>query len=134
MGLILIIVYVGAIAILFLFVMMMLDQAKEEAGTSIGNFIPMVGVVGVGFLWLGASAADIWQQRHSCGMVGGHPAGDIEAMGWVLYTEYSYMFIIVSYILLVGMVGAIVLTHRHGEYGTDEPMRQDIFIQTSRGI
>ena len=36
----------------------------------------------------------------------------------------DYMFIIVSYILLVAMVGAIVLTHRHGEYGTDEPLRQ----------
>lgn len=121
----------GAIAILFLFIMMMLDQGKEEAGTPIVNFIPMGLIVGIAFLWV---AADNSLQNHSSGMIGGHPGGDMEAIGRVVYTEYSYMFIIVSYILLVAMVGAIVLTHRHGEYGTDEPLRQDIFIQTSRDI
>ncbi|YP_001031209.1 NADH dehydrogenase subunit 6 (mitochondrion) [Amphimedon queenslandica] len=139
MGFIMIIVYVGAIAILFLFVMMMLDQGKEEAGTPIVNIIPMGMIVGVGFLWVAATGGEwvgayITQQNHSRGMIGGQPGGDIVAIGRVVYTEYSYMFIIVSYILLVAMVGAIVLTHRHGEYGPDEPMRQDVYIQTSRDI
>ena len=64
----------GAIAILFLFIMMMLDQGKEEAGTPIVNFIPMGLIVGIAFLWV---AADNSLQNHSSGMIGGHPGGDM---------------------------------------------------------
>uniref|UniRef100_A0A1X7UBW9 NADH-ubiquinone oxidoreductase chain 6 n=1 Tax=Amphimedon queenslandica TaxID=400682 RepID=A0A1X7UBW9_AMPQE len=58
MGFIMIIVYVGAIAILFLFVMMMLDQGKEEARTPIVNLIPMGMIVGIACLWVAAAGGE----------------------------------------------------------------------------
>lgn len=49
-------------------------------------------------------------------------------LGRVLYTEYYYYFLLASYILLVGMIGAIVLTHEFNK----EVKKQDLFLQTSR--
>ena len=57
-------------------------------------------------------------------------APNIEVLGRVLYTNYYYLFIIASFILLVAMIGAIVLTHDTKM----EIKRQDIFIQTSRQL
>ena len=53
---------------------------------------------------------------------------NIEALGRILYTDYFYSFLLASFILLVAMIGAIVLTHELGI----ELKRQDLFIQTSR--
>ena len=55
---------------------------------------------------------------------------NVEVLGRVLYTDYYYLFIIASFILLVAMIGAIVLTHDT----KTEIKRQDIFIQTSRQL
>lgn len=55
---------------------------------------------------------------------------NIEIIGRILYTEFYYLFIIASFVLLVAMIGAIVLTHDTGT----EIKRQDIFIQTSRQL
>ena len=58
------------------------------------------------------------------------PSPNIEVVGRVLYTDFYYFFLLASFILLVAMIGAIVLTH---EINT-EIRRQDIFIQTSRQL
>lgn len=57
-------------------------------------------------------------------------ASNIETLGRVLYTNYCYLFIIASFILLVALIGAIVLTHDIRA----KVKRQDIFIQTSRQL
>lgn len=144
-ALIFLIVYVGAIAILFLFVIMMLNLTDLEGGGDMSNYIPIGSVIGVLLLFevlimgreaTGYSYRDI---DHEC-LRGGANAWDasieiikssnIEVLGRILYTDYYYLFIIASFILLVAMIGAIVLTHELGA----ELKRQDLFTQTSRSL
>lgn len=127
------IVYVGAIAILFLFVIMMLNLTRSTAGEDMSNYLPAGFIVGVVFLF------EVLVFRKTT--VGGNWGGglvkipNIEVLGKVLYTDYYYLFIIASFILLVAMVGAIVLTHDEGtEIKIENRRGQDIFIQTSRQL
>lgn len=126
LALILLIVYVGAIAILFLFVIMMLNLTGLE-GTDRSNYLPTGFIIGVVFL----SEVLILQTRISMGVDPNWnfmEAPNIEVLGRVLYTNYCYLFILASFILLVAMMGAIVLTHDTRV----RVKRQDIFLQTSR--
>lgn len=123
-ALIFIIVYVGAIAILFLFVIMMLNLT-EEAGSDMSNYLPAGFIIGVVFL------LETWKFRDSFidrGPLLVIKSPNIEVLGKVLYTDYYYLIIIASFILLVAMVGAIALTQEGERRG------QDIFIQTSRQL
>ncbi len=136
-AMLLVIVYVGAVAVLFLFVVMMLDIdfAAMRAGL-VKNFplgIAMalillaelglaLGVYGAGGLELGdASAGGASQQLGE---------SNIEAIGRLLYGKYILLFEIAGIILLVAMIGAIVLTHRAPKPGARG--RQDIGKQISR--
>lgn len=131
LALILLIVYVGAIAILFLFVIMMLNLTGLE-GTDRSNYLLTGFIIGVVFL----SEVFILQTRIST--VDSHvnsnwnfmEASNIEVLGRVLYTNYCYLFILASFILLVALIGAIVLTHDTRV----RVKRQDIFLQTSRQL
>ncbi len=131
LALILLIVYVGAIAILFLFVIMMLNLTGLE-GTDRSNYLPTGLIIGVVFL----SEVLILQTRISTvkSYVNSNwnflEASNIEVLGRVLYTNYCYLFILASFILLVALIGAIVLTHDTRV----RVKRQDIFIQTSRQL
>nr|QGX43501.1 NADH dehydrogenase subunit 6 [Thoosa mismalolli] len=130
-ALILLIVYVGAIAILFLFVIMMLNLTGLET-TDRSNYLPTGFIIGVVFL----SEALILQTRTSTAE--SHinsnwnflEVSNIEVLGRVLYTNYCYLFILASFILLVALIGAIVLTHDTRV----RVKRQDIFIQTSHQL
>nr|YP_009431920.1 NADH dehydrogenase subunit 6 [Oscarella pearsei]ATA66357.1 NADH dehydrogenase subunit 6 [Oscarella pearsei]ATA66369.1 NADH dehydrogenase subunit 6 [Oscarella balibaloi] len=140
-ALIFLIVYVGAIAILFLFVIMMLNLTDLEGGGDMSNYIPIGSVIGVLLLFevliMGREATaysyrdidheylkgDAWDA--SIEII---KSSNIEVLGRILYTDYYYLFIIASFILLVAMIGAIVLTHELGA----ELKRQDLFTQTSR--
>ena len=139
-ALIFLIVYVGAIAILFLFVVMMLnltDQLDIEVsmGEDMSNYLPAGFIIGVVFLF------EIFIFRNVT-IEGGRMVQylvvknlNIEVLGRVLYTDYYYLFIIASFILLVAMIGAIVLTHDTGiEIKIQNRKRQDIFVQTSRQL
>ena len=127
-----IIVYVGAIAILFLFVIMMLNLIEEDIGDDMSNYLPVGFIIGVVFLLLMSGSTE--------GLDGGQIGiywviknTNLVVLGRVLYTDYYYLFIVASFILLVAMVGAIVLTH---DTGTEIQgrKRQDIFVQTSRQL
>ena len=118
-AMLLIIVYVGAVAVLFLFVVMMLDVDFEELKGQMAKYMPvglLVGVVILMQLTLGIGA---WVQAD--GALGLHQAptpdaGKIEntrALGMLLYDKYLYLFQLAGLILLVAMIGAIVLTLRH---------------------
>jgi len=141
-ALIFLIVYVGAIAILFLFVIMMLNLTDLEGGGDMSNYLPAGFIIGVVFLFeiahvMGGRMVS-WPHSTS------YPAHDyiiknpnVEVLGRVLYTDYYYLFIIASFILLVAMIGAIVLTHDttiSEDRAPDIIKRQDIFIQTSRQL
>ncbi|HEY4943959.1 MAG TPA: NADH-quinone oxidoreductase subunit J [Rhizomicrobium sp.] len=117
LAMILIIVYVGAVAVLFLFVVMMLDIDFAELKKGAQQYI-LVGA-GVGLLLMVELFASAWLWTFSplAKSLLAHPTptglGNTEALGRILYTDYIYYFQIAGLVLLVAMIGAIVLTLRH---------------------
>ncbi len=118
LAMVLIIVYVGAVAVLFLFVVMMLDINFSELRAGFFQYLPVGGVVGVILLAelilvFASGAADITLPKTVASPT---PPADVvsntEALGNILYTRYAYLFQAAGLVLLVAMIGAIVLTHR----------------------
>ncbi len=117
-AMILVIVYVGAVAVLFLFVVMMLDISFTDLRKGAMQYVP-VGLLVGGVLLVELIVMVVgWQvaDKASDNMASPIPdANDItntEALGRVLYTDYVFAFQVSGLILLVAMIGAIVLTHR----------------------
>jgi NADH-quinone oxidoreductase subunit J len=134
LAMILVVVYVGAVAVLFLFVVMMLDVDFAELRQGVLQFVPAGALVGLIFLaelllvvgtWIGGPqvAGAIRSPMPSARAV-----TNTEAIGLVLYTEYVHFFQLAGFILLVAMVGAIVLTLRHKV----KAKRQSIADQVAR--
>ena len=118
-AMILVIVYVGAVAVLFLFVVMMLDVDFAELRAGFQKYLPIGGLIGgilLAELLLVSSAWTIAPEG-ALHMTERIPPADTvtntEAIGRVLYTRYVYFFELAGLILLVAMIGAIVLTLRH---------------------
>ena len=110
--LMLIIVYVGAIAILFLFVIMMLDILQLKRIDSINNIIPVILCVFINtltHLFLYFKHYNVNLTINDCSIWSLNSESQINYISKVLYTFYAYPFIIISLLLLVAMVGAIVL-------------------------
>jgi len=111
-AMILVIVYVGAVAVLFLFVVMMLDINLAEIKQGFLRYLPigaLIGLVLFGELLLvvGALAAGSGGQPAAAGAI-----GNTRALGQLIYTQYFYLFQAAGMVLLVAMIGAIVLTLR----------------------
>lgn len=114
-ALIFLIVYVGAISILFLFVIMMLNLTDLKGLLDMSNYIPagfLIGIVGffeiLLFLNLGPDSlkgTDYFRWDFI------EKIDNIQALGRVLYTDYAYLFILASYILLIALMGAMIVTH-----------------------
>jgi NADH-quinone oxidoreductase subunit J len=115
-AMLLVIVYVGAVAVLFLFVVMMLDVDFAELRAGFARYWPfatllaLVLLAEIGFAVAAWSAGGVATAARAAPTVEGVP--NIEAIGQILYTRYLYIFEGAGLILLVAMVGAIVLTHR----------------------
>jgi NADH-quinone oxidoreductase subunit J len=116
-AMILIIVYVGAVAVLFLFVVMMLDVDFAELRHGFLNYMPIGAVVGFILLAELLVVVGAWAINPSVPKAVTAPiAADIsntQALGLVLYTRYVYFFQAAGLILLVAMIGAIVMTLQH---------------------
>ncbi|MBI1172077.1 NADH-quinone oxidoreductase subunit J [bacterium] len=118
-AMLLIIVYVGAVAVLFLFVVMMLDVDFEELKGQMVKYMPLGLLVGVVILMQLALGIGAWTSAD--GAMGLHqaPTPDVaqventRALGMLIYDKYLYLFQLSGLILLVAMIGAIVLTLRH---------------------
>ncbi|MBK8375948.1 MAG: NADH-quinone oxidoreductase subunit J [Sphingomonadales bacterium] len=116
-AMLLVIVYVGAVAVLFLFVVMMLDIdfAELRSGFSknlpLGLLLAIVLVVEL-VLGLGAYRARAVKLGQAAATTVAASKPNIEAMGALLYSKYIFLFETAGLILLVAMIGAIVLTHR----------------------
>ena len=112
----LVIVYVGAVAVLFLFVVMMLDIDFAELRAGIARYWPLgFGLAGLllvemGFAVIAWNAGGIDTGARVAPIVGDR--SNIEALGDLLYTRYLFIFEAAGIVLLVAMVGAIVLTRR----------------------
>jgi len=117
LAMILLIVYVGAVAVLFLFVVMMLDIDFAEMKRGAQQYL--VAGAGIGLVLLGELFAIGFYWKFAGGAAGAvahaTPAGmtNTEALGHILYTDYIYYFQTAGLVLLVAMIGAIVLTLRH---------------------
>ncbi|MYK33076.1 MAG: NADH-quinone oxidoreductase subunit J [Boseongicola sp. SB0670_bin_30] len=133
-AMLLVIVYVGAVAVLFLFVVMMLDVDFAELKAEMARYMPLGLLIGVVILmqlgmalgvWTAAEGVDLAERPDSVAGGGEH---NTDALGRVLYDQYFLLFQLAGLILLVAMVGAIVLTLRHREY----VKRQDVLQQMHR--
>jgi NADH-quinone oxidoreductase subunit J len=131
LALILLIVYVGAVAVLFLFVVMMLDVDFEELRRGTLKYLPLGGLVGI-ILVAELALVAIWGLIPASTSSVPHAAPahltNTEALGRVIYTDYVYYFETAGLILLVAMIGAIVLTLRH----KPNVRRQKIRLQNAR--
>jgi NADH-quinone oxidoreductase subunit J len=132
LAMIIVVVYVGAVAVLFLFVVMMLDVDFAElkqgflrylpAGATLGIVVFFEIVLVVGFWTIGPISIANVTTPLPPGMT------NTMALGRVLYTQYAYLFQAAGIILLTAMIGAIVLTLRH-KAGVK---RQNVAIQNAR--
>jgi NADH-quinone oxidoreductase subunit J len=132
LAMILIVVYVGAVAVLFLFVVMMLDVDFAELRQGILNYLPVGGVVGIILLIELVFGVVGWVISPSVPKSITAPIAtnvdNTEALGLVLYTRYVYFFEAAGVVLLVAMIGAIVLTLQH----KPGVKRQSISAQNAR--
>jgi NADH-quinone oxidoreductase subunit J len=126
-SMLLVIVYVGAVAVLFLFVVMMLDIDFAQLRSGFTRNLPF-GII-VALVLLGEIIVAELAHKTGPSLPGAHiPAArqpNIVALGQLLYSRYLFAFEIAGLILLVAMVGAIVLTHRsRGDTRTPKASRQ----------
>jgi NADH-quinone oxidoreductase subunit J len=134
LAMILIVVYVGAVAVLFLFVVMMLDVDFAELRQGFLQYLPIGALVGVVFLAELILVVGAWVIGSGLPQTITSPipplenVSNTEALGLVLYTRYVYFFQAAGLVLLVAMIGAIVLTLRH----KPNIKRQDIGAQVAR--
>ncbi len=134
LAMILVIVYVGAVAVLFLFVVMMLDIDFVQLRSGFVRYLPIGAVVGFILLaelvlvigsWVVAPGVP---SAAAVSAAGGVPLSNTRALGNILYTRYLFAFQAAGLILLVAMIGAIVLTLRHRA----DVRRQSIAAQLAR--
>jgi NADH-quinone oxidoreductase subunit J len=131
LAMILVIVYVGAVAVLFLFVVMMLDIDFAQLRGGFVRYLPIGALVG--FILLAELVLVIGSWVVAPGVpspaaAGGVPLTNTRALGDILYTRYLFAFQAAGLILLVAMIGAIVLTLRH----RTDVRRQSIAAQLAR--
>jgi NADH-quinone oxidoreductase subunit J len=131
LAMILVVVYVGAVAVLFLFVVMMLDINFAALRQGFLQYLPIGALIGVVLLAELVFVFASWTFAPDAATATAPAAAQVtntHALGRLLYTHYVYLFQAAGLILLVAMVGAIVLTLRHRE----GVRRQSIASQVAR--
>ncbi len=117
-AMLLVIVYVGAVAVLFLFVVMMLNIDFAELRAGFSRYLPLGLVLGVALaaeitIGVGAwSAGGVELGVRPVGAVSVPAVDNVRAVGLLLYSRYLFVFELAGFVLLVAMIGAIVLTQR----------------------
>lgn len=131
-AMLLIIVYVGAVAVLFLFVVMMLDVDFAELKAEMAQYLPLAVLIAVVLLMQLGMAFGVWTAsegaeaaRQAINPLDTH---NTVALGLLIYDRYFLLFQLAGLILLVSMIGAIVLTLRH----RPDVKRQDVLEQMNR--
>jgi NADH-quinone oxidoreductase subunit J len=130
LAMLLVVVYVGAVMVLFLFVVMMLDVDFAELQKSVMRYLPVGGLIGLVVLAELVLVAGSWTVAPQSVLPTPTPGGlsNTAALGQVLYTQYVYLFQAAGLVLLTAMIGAIVLTLHH----RPNVKRQDISAQNAR--
>jgi len=131
-AMLLVIVYVGAVAVLFLFVVMMLDVDFAELKAEMARYMPLALLVGLIILMQFVMAFGAWESNAAAEALRAQPTPtdmhNTQALGAIIYDQYFILFQLAGLILLVAMIGAIVLTLRHRQ----DIKRQDILAQIYR--
>ena len=131
-AMLLIIVYVGAVAVLFLFVVMMLDIDFAELKAEMAKYMPLALLIGLVLLMQFTMAFGVWEaSEQAAGLRDAVTPSDTHntaALGLLLYDKYFLIFQLSGLILLVAMIGAIVLTLRH----RTDVKRQNVVAQMHR--
>ena len=133
-AMLLIIVYVGAVAVLFLFVVMMLDVDFAQLKGEMSKYMPLALLVGLVILMQLVLGVGAWVQADGAMGLRGAVAPDAaqventKALGLLIYDKYILLFQLAGLILLVAMIGAIVLTLRHRK----DVKRQNVLQQMWR--
>jgi NADH-quinone oxidoreductase subunit J len=134
LAMLLIVVYVGAVAVLFLFVVMMLDIDFAELKAGFFTYLPFGGLIALILLGQFTMVGGAWIEKNvaASALAAPTPQPDLvsnaEAIGRILYTDYIFLFQAAGIILFIAMVGAIVLTLRH----RDGVRRQNVGAQVAR--
>jgi NADH-quinone oxidoreductase subunit J len=139
LAMLLVVVYVGAVAVLFLFVVMMLDVDFASLRQGFARYMPLglvvAAILAAEMVLVSATVAGDGAAKASPGpMASGAAPVDVtnaEAIGRVLYTDYVYLFQAAGMVLLVAMIGAIVLTLRH-KPGVRRQVIMDQVLRTPR--
>jgi NADH-quinone oxidoreductase subunit J len=131
-AMLLVIVYVGAVAVLFLFVVMMLDIDFAALKGELARYMPLGLLIGVVLLMQVAIGVGVWQVADGAeGLRQAVAPPEIEntrALGMLIYDKYFLLFQLAGLILLVAMIGAILLTLRHRK----DVKRQNVLQQMWR--
>ncbi|KQW83655.1 NADH-quinone oxidoreductase subunit J [Brevundimonas sp. Root1279] len=133
LAMLLVVVYVGAVAVLFLFVVMMLDVDFVRLREGFARYLPLAVIV-AGILLAEMVMVSLVVASNGAAANATAPAAplaeasNVEAIGRVLYTDYVYFFQAAGIVLLIAMIGAIVLTLRHKPH----VKRQDVARQVGR--
>ena len=134
LAMLLVVVYVGAVMVLFLFVVMMLDVDFVEMRQGFLQYMPVGGLIGMVLLVELLLVLGVWEISPEVIANTSAPApvpqdgANVSALGQLIYTRYILYFQTAGLVLLVAMIGAIVLTLRHKE----GVKRQDISTQVGR--
>ena len=118
LAMLLVVVYVGAVAVLFLFVVMMLDVDFVGLREGFAKYLPIAiiiaGILLFEMIVISAAVISGGAAANATAPLAATPdASNIETIGRVLYTDYVYFFQAAGIVLLIAMIGAIVLTLRH---------------------
>jgi NADH-quinone oxidoreductase subunit J len=133
-AMLLVIVYVGAVAVLFMFVTMMLDVDFAELRGEMAKYVPLALLIGVVILMQLGLAIGVWQFADDAQGLRSAVTPDLgevhntAALGVLIYDDYILLFQLAGLILLVAMIGAIVLTLRH----RPNVKRQNVMAQMHR--
>ena len=131
-AMLLVIVYVGAVAVLFLFVVMMLDVDFAELKAEMAQYLPLGLLIGLVLLMQLSMALGVWSVADTAeaarAAVTPAETHNTAGLGLLIYDQYFLLFQLAGLILLVAMIGAIVLTLRHRK----DVKRQDVLAQMYR--
>ncbi|BCF97698.1 NADH dehydrogenase subunit J [Paraburkholderia sp. PGU19] len=122
LAILLVLVYVGAVMVLFLFVVMMLDINLDVLRRDFKRFVPMATVVGAIIvietaliLWHGYGATVQPVRDTTAAVAGAADWSNTRLIGKIIYTDYIFAFEVAGLVLLVAIIAAIALTTRHGK-------------------
>ena len=142
LGMIMLIVYVGAVAVLFLFVVMMLNVAQQKnqwfSSESSSRHIPIGLIIGSIIFFELIIVVGGWKYKpdliNSTNISLNNNISNTHSLGQVLYTDYIHIFQISGMILLIAMIGAIVLTYRKREGVKKQSYLKQISRERSEGV